>query len=94
MTAIHPPMTGTDHAVTAADLAAIEHRLTCSSGLFISHARTDVTRLLAEVHQLRRQHANLRAAAQAALVADRDGQADPLGYLRHELDPGHHRNVA
>ncbi len=53
---------------------------------------TDVPALLSEVDRLwlalvatRRRYANLVAATRAALGADRDGEADPLSYLRDEL---------
>ena len=52
----------------------------------------DSARLLAEVDRLydelvttRRESANLRAAIHAALNAARDGESDPLAYLRDEL---------
>jgi hypothetical protein len=32
------------------------------------------------------RYANLLAAARAAIAADHDGEANPLGYLRDELD--------
>jgi hypothetical protein len=44
--------TTTTRPMTGSELAAIEGRLNVS-GLFYSHAHTDVTRLLAEVHRLR-----------------------------------------
>lgn len=62
----------------------------------------DVPVLLAEIDRLhsltglsRGQYADLLAAARATLSADRDGEADPLSYLRDELDaygslPGRH----
>jgi hypothetical protein len=53
---------------------------------------TDVPALLSEVDRLwlalvatRRRYANLAAAARASLGAERDGEADPLSYLRDEL---------
>jgi hypothetical protein len=52
----------------------------------------DIARLLAEVTWLcqsligtRQRAANLEAAMRAALSADREGENDPLGYLRDEL---------
>jgi hypothetical protein len=62
----------------------------------------DVPVLLAEIDRLhsltrlsRGQYADLLAAARATLSADRDGEAEPLCYLRDELDansslPGRH----
>ena len=45
-----------------------------------------VTRLLAELDRVRLDRANLRAAMRAALAAHAEGEADPLWYLRDELD--------
>jgi hypothetical protein len=44
-------MTAAGEVLAVGELAAIEARLPVS-GLFAAHARTDVTRLLAEVHRL------------------------------------------
>ena len=53
---------------------------------------TDIAAQLDQVTQLydalgkqRLRSANLEAAIRAALGADRDGEADPLGYLRDEI---------
>jgi hypothetical protein len=46
----------------------------------------EITRLSAEVEHSRLDRANLRAAMRAALAAHADGEADPLWYLRDELD--------
>ena len=45
-----------------------------------------VARLTAELAGSRLDRANLIAAIRAALAADADGEADPLSYLRDELD--------
>ena len=45
-----------------------------------------VTRLSADVDRVRLDRANLLAAMRAALAAHADGEADPLWYLRDELD--------
>jgi hypothetical protein len=45
-----------------------------------------VTRLSADLERTRLDRANLRAAMRAALAAHADGEADPLWYLRDELD--------
>src|SRR5580704_10677180 len=45
-----------------------------------------VTRLSAELDRTRLERANLRAAMRAALAAYADGEADPMWYLRDELD--------
>jgi hypothetical protein len=57
---------------------------------------TDVPPLLSEVDRLwlllvaaRHRYANLLAAARATLAADRDGEPDPLSYLRDELPINH-----
>lgn len=56
-------------------------------------AATDIPFLLAEVDRLwtlvntaRLDRANLMAAGRAALAAHRDGERDPLFYLRDEID--------
>lgn len=46
----------------------------------------EVARLLAEVAAIRLDRANLLAAMRAALAAERDGEADPLSYVRDELE--------
>ena len=45
-----------------------------------------VARLSAELDRARLDRANLRAAMRAALAAHADGEADPLWYLRDELN--------
>ena len=47
---------------------------------------TVITRLAAELADARMDRANLLAAMRATLAADADGEADPLYYLRDELD--------
>lgn len=56
-------------------------------------AIADVPVLLSEIDRLRTllalvrgQYANLLAAARATLAAERDGEDEPLAYLRDELD--------
>jgi hypothetical protein len=46
----------------------------------------EITRLNAELTAARLDRANLLAAVRAALAADADGEADPLYYLRDELN--------
>jgi hypothetical protein len=46
----------------------------------------DLGRLRAELEAVRLDRANLLAAIRATLAADADGECDPLGYLRDELD--------
>jgi hypothetical protein len=43
------------------------------------------TRLRSQLRAARLERANLAAAGRATLAADRDGEADPLSYLRDEL---------
>ncbi len=59
---------------------------------YLSAALADTGRLIAEVVRqradlaaVRLDRANLLAAVLAALAADRDGETDPLVYLRDEL---------
>jgi hypothetical protein len=61
----------------------------------VTDAIIDIARLLIQVNQLYKQlarerlrSANLEAAIRATLGAESDGEADPLGYLRDEID-GH-----
>jgi hypothetical protein len=49
-------------------------------------ALTELGRNRAELEAVRLDRANLLAAIRATLAADADGDADPLGYLRDELD--------
>ena len=46
----------------------------------------DLGRARTELEAVRLDRANLLAAIQATLAADADGECDPLGYLRDELD--------
>ncbi|WP_155123439.1 MULTISPECIES: hypothetical protein [unclassified Actinoplanes] len=62
------------------------------TGLDIWTAVADLPLVLAEVERLRRllawtriEHANLLAAARAALSAQADGEEDPLFYVRDEV---------
>lgn len=45
----------------------------------------EITRLHAELRRVRLDWANLAAAARATLTACRDGDPDPLAFLRDEL---------
>jgi len=45
-----------------------------------------LTELSAELERTRLERANLRAAMRATLAAYADGEADPMWYLRDELD--------
>jgi hypothetical protein len=46
----------------------------------------EITSLRAELADTRLDHADLLAAARATLAAHRDREADPLSYLRDELE--------
>ena len=50
----------------------------------------DLGRAQAELEAVRLDRANLLAAIRATLAADADGECDPLGYLRDELDSTEH----
>jgi hypothetical protein len=49
-------------------------------------ALAELGRARAELEAVRLDRANLLAAIRATLAADAEGDADPLGYLRDELD--------
>jgi hypothetical protein len=78
-----------------AGLAAVTPKLT---GVFrlIDAALADVPAMLAELRRVRAEleavrldRANLLAAIRACLASDAEGEPNPLGYLRDELDaPG------
>lgn len=50
---------------------------------------TEVTRLRRSLAAVRLRYADLLAAARATMAADRDGEPDPLEYLRDELTQHH-----
>lgn len=52
----------------------------------VTQLSAEVTQLSAELSATRLDRANLLAAMRAALAAERDGEADPLSYLRDELE--------
>jgi len=52
----------------------------------VARLSVQVTRLSAELDRTRLDRANLRAAMRAALAAHAAGEADPMWYLRDELD--------
>lgn len=64
--------------------------------MFVDRALADVPALIAELKRVRAEleavrldRANLLAVIRATLVADAEGESDPLGYLCDELDaPG------
>ncbi|MFI5954367.1 hypothetical protein [Cryptosporangium sp. NPDC051539] len=47
----------------------------------------ETARLEARLNELSRQYADLVAAARAALLAEVDGETDPLCYIRDQLPP-------
>jgi hypothetical protein len=49
-------------------------------------ALADLSRAKTELEAVRLDRANLLAAIRATLAADAEGEPDPLGYLRDELD--------
>jgi hypothetical protein len=55
---------------------------------------TEVTRLSAELAAARLWHANALAAMRATIGAHRDGEPDPLYYLRDELSAPQNRSRA
>jgi hypothetical protein len=75
-------------------LAHIADARTAECGAGTAALIADIARLLAEVTWLyeslirtRQRAANHEAAMRAALSAHRDGESDPLSYLRDELAP-------
>jgi hypothetical protein len=61
---------------------------------YVDRALTDIPALLAELSRVRAElqavrldRANLLAAIRATLAAHAEGEDDPLGYVRAELDP-------
>ena len=54
----------------------------------------ELGRARAELEAVRLDRANLLAAIRATLAADAEGEADPLGYLRDELDTHRHPGAA
>jgi hypothetical protein len=67
---------GTRYELTAAVLNALAH---------VPALSAEVDRLYSLLRDERLRYANLSAAVRAALSAARDGEADPLAYLRLEL---------
>ena len=85
----HIPRPTIDQEAIVTHLHAARHRLT---PVAIWTAIADIPVMLAEIQRLysllsraRWDFADLLAAARATLDADRDGEADPLAYLRDEV---------
>ena len=57
----------------------------------VARLSAHVSRLCDELDRARLDRANLLAAMRAALAAHADGEADPLWYLRDELDAAESR---
>jgi hypothetical protein len=55
---------------------------------------TEITRLSAELAVARLGHANALAAMRATIGAQRDGEPDPLYYIRDELSASQNRSKA
>jgi len=53
---------------------------------YVPAVLADLDRARAELEAVRLDRANLLAAIRATLAADAEGESDPLGYLRDELD--------
>lgn len=92
-TSQHTPHLSLDTDAIKVRLRELADAETCPScELDLTHAIADIARLIIEVTRLhkalidsRLDAANLRAAIQAALGADADGDPDALEYLRDEL---------
>jgi hypothetical protein len=87
----------TDEPRTNIDTDAVLSRLNTAlerrTRLTVWTSLCDLIPLVAEIERLtkllawvRIEFANLMAAARATLAADRDGEPDPLSYLRDEVD--------
>jgi hypothetical protein len=89
----HLPQLSIDPHAIATRLHQFADADPCSNcELPVTHAITDIARLLIQVNRLyialqneRIRSANLEAAMRAALSAHADGESDPLAYLRDEL---------
>lgn len=89
----HMPHLSIDPDEIATRLQELAHADPCEHcELPVTDAIIDIARLLIQVNQLciqlareRLRSANLEAAIRAALGAESDGEADPLGYLRDEI---------
>ena len=72
-------------AAVAPTLAGI-YRLIDAALADLPAVLADAQRSKTELEEVRLDRANLLAAIRAALSADAEGEPDPLGYLREELD--------
>jgi hypothetical protein len=80
-------------ALTGASSADAEtrHELVLAALVALMDSVRDVPVLLRALRAARLRTADLAAAGRATLAADRDGEADPLYYLRDQLD--HHQDA-
>jgi hypothetical protein len=92
------PEVATRNRAAVAIVSALAAERTARIWQYLTDALADTPALTAEISRLRAQvaeerldRANLAAAALATVSAHRDGEADPLSYLRDELAAqGHH----
>jgi hypothetical protein len=73
-------------ATAVADSGGTDARLTLAALVALMDSVDDVPVLLRALQAARLRAANLTAAGRATLAADEDGEADPLYYLRDQLD--------
>jgi hypothetical protein len=89
MTSHEPPNRVDLPAITARHRAAMRsdgaHAALIASAADVPTLTAEVRRLRSELLRLRLAHANLRAAARAALAAHRDGDPESFAYLADEL---------
>lgn len=71
--------------ITSASTTPDRHAALLDSATDVPLLVAELERVWIQLLRLRLQHANLRAAARAALAAHRDGETDPFGYLVDEL---------
>jgi len=85
----------TSRNVVDLDAARTHHQIACQrrTRAALWATTSDIPVLIAEITRLRSllalscaSYANLLASARATLAGDRDGELEPLLYLRHELD--------
>jgi hypothetical protein len=80
-----PAIAARDRAVTAAENGPQLAAALLDSAADVPLLLAELGRLWGHLLALRLDYANLRAAAQAALSAARDGEPDPFAYLTDEL---------
>lgn len=80
-----PAIAGRHRAILGAGTVDQLHNALLDSATDVPLLLAELARLWTQLLALRLRYANLRAAAQATLSADRDGEPDPLAYLTDEL---------